>query len=259
MLALSFIPGARKSDTHPTAALKVGAAADGFPQMATAVLSAIDMRPMCAPILSQIGSQCVGQSVRSANAPMVKNIGTPVSPRGVYVAARVREIGRKGDAIPDTGCQPSDAYDAIVNGVALYPQDARDFDPSVINARDTWDEEVLCKALPVNALAPLDDGDTGSLDLWLSASCTATFTIDVDDNYFALSPSNPVWTPGGQSHGLHRQATVGRIIRNGIPVYIVENSWGPGWADGGYSYIPVAVYQGQASETVVHRAGVTFP
>lgn len=246
--------GARTSDIKPT--LLVGAS----PAIITPVGSApiVDLRKYCTYVDNQFGSQCVGEAIVGANLVACKGQGKRGSHVGVYVGARVRERNRKGDAIPDVGCMPADGYDHIV-AVGIEPLDARDLDPSKINTTDTWDEAVSAKKVPMEFLVPLEDGDLNGLDSALAAEWPATYTQEVDQSYLDLRSSNPVWTGlRGPSLGKHRQAIVGRIMVTGIPCIVIFGSWGTGWADGGFSYLPEDVFYGCAEEVVLHRGGVVL-
>jgi hypothetical protein len=170
--------------------------------------------------------------------------------------ARAREGARKGAPVTDSGCQSSDAYDAICS-TGICPHDARDDDPSQINDPDTWDEAIARVPVPTSALVPLQNGDTTSLDNWLMAGKCATYTQQYDNSYYAVSSSIPVWSGmTGKANGYHRQVIVGRIMVSGVPCYIIWNSWGTGWGDDGYAYIPVTAFGGIAQEMVVHVSGV---
>ena len=246
--------GARKSDIRPS--LLVGAA----PAVITPVSSApiVDLRKYCTYVDNQNGSQCVGEAIANANWVACKAQGRRGSHVGIYVGARVRERQRKGDAIPDVGCMPADGYDHIV-AVGIEPLDERDLNPALLNTTDTWDEALSAKKVPMEFLAPLEDGDLRGLDAALAAEWPATYTQDVDDSYQALNSSSPVWGGlKGPSLGKHRQAIVGRIVVTGVPCILVWGSWGIGWADGGFSYIPEDVFWGCAEEVCVHAGAVVL-
>lgn len=85
-------------------------------------------------------------------------------------------------------------------------------------------------------------GEALSSAHWLAAhnGAGAIFTMDVDDGYESLDAGNPVWTaPVGASLGAHCQCVVGYGTFAGQTCFIIRNSWGTGFGDGGYAYIPV--------------------
>lgn len=216
----------------------------------------VDLRKYCTYVDNQNGGQCVGEATVGANHVANKGQGRRGSHVGVYVGARARERVRKGDALPDTGCMPVDAYDHVV-AVGIEPLDGRDTDPSRLNSTDTWDEALSAKKVPSNLLLPLQDGDIYGLNGALVAECPATYTQSVDQSYENLSSSNPVWSGlQGTALGRHRQVVVGRILVSGVACYIAWNSWSANWAESGFSFIPCGVFWEIASEVVVHKGGV---
>jgi hypothetical protein len=249
--------GVRPNDFHPTTILphgKVGA---------TSASGTFDARQFVQLYVDlQIGQCCVGESTDAMNWLASGGTGKRGSHRGIYTGARVRERARKTDPIPDTGCQATDAYGSIVE-CGIYPMDARDDDPAALNEMDTWGEEAGFVPVPMSYLTALSDGDTDSLTNYVLTSKAggpyvgATYTQAVDAGYEGLDASNPMWEGmKGPSLGFHRQGIVGVVQHQGTLCFVVWNSWGTGWGDGGFSYIPVPVFRANASSVVVHLNGV---
>jgi len=250
---LQRVFGARPSD-GPPALLSVA-----VPPMRVGS-GPIDMRQWCTYVDDQDGNECVGEGLTGANWIITRGQGRRGSPVGVYVGARARERVRRGDALPDTGCQPYDAYDHCV-AVGIEPYGARDIarasDRSQLNRTDTWDEALTAVKMPIECFAPLYDGDLDSMDTWLASGCPATYTQPVDASYMQLSARSPIWRGmQGPKLGTHRQVVVGKLVVTGELCYVVWNSYGTGWADAGFSYLPTSVFWQNASEIVVHRSGV---
>lgn len=79
----------------------------------------------------------------------------------------------------------------------------------------------------------------------------AIFTMPVDAAYEALNSTSPVYTASpGASLGLHCQLVVGYGTFAGQVCVIVRNSWGTGFGDGGYAYIPLSRFKLIATNVV---------
>lgn len=261
--------GVRPSNAPPTSFLPtvhLAPPASVFAGVSVPSATTVDLRTLLPLYVDdQIGSQCVGEALAAANFAAVGCQGQRASHRGVYVGARVLERASSSSPIPDKGCRTTDAYSSLIQ-VGYYPLDANDTDPSQLNAMDTWGEESKLKRLPTSCLVALSDGDVTGLQSYLlqtssvdSKYVCATFTINVDTTYEALSSKSPVWGgPTGTLKGYHRQAIAGLALVAGVLCVIAWNSWSTSFADGGFAYIPVPIFQKVATEVVVHLAGVVL-
>jgi hypothetical protein len=249
---MDVVFGSRASDIKPTLIHPRG------PRAGLSSPPIVDLRKFCTYVDAQIGDRCEGQGFTGANWVRIGAQGKRASPRGLYVLARSREKMRRGDALKDVGCMTSDAYDAAV-AVGLFPRDAADDDPSGVNTKLTWDEDAAATPVPAEYLEPIENGDTAPVDAGLAENSPNGFTMGVDDSYMLLTSTNPVWTgPKGPIRGLHRQVNVGRVLVANVPHYVAWNSWGSGWSEGGFSFIPCDVWDQFATEVVVHHGGVVL-
>lgn len=266
---MQVVYGARRSRVHPTAGLvglsgpaPIASYPSVLPTIAATSSPAVDFRkPLTLTVWSQGQKEkCVGAGIRDANSIAVGGQGQAVSEDGVWTDARALERTSVGAAISNTGCDTNDAYNASVS-TGWYPRDARDDDPNNTSSLDTVDELVARVPVPLACFAPLADGDVDSMQRWATAGCCTTFTMWVGPAYQALSSTSPIWTgEPTSSGGYHRQVFIGYGLQplNGAQVLcaIVWNSWGAGWADGGFSYIPLDVFAKVAIEPVTHRGGI---
>jgi len=79
------------------------------------------------------------------------------------------------------------------------------------------------------------NGETDMLN-FISAGHTLYCTLQVYDDFMHLS-AGQIFTGGGALRGGHALACVGYGSQSGQNYWILQNSWGPTWADGGYGKI----------------------
>lgn len=246
---MKHVYGARPS-TQPPA---TGGARIALPTPATSV----DLREYCTYVDSQDGSQCVGEALTGALWVAGLNQGRRASALGVYRAARARERIRTSDPLPDTGCQPSDAFDAVV-AAGVYPRDNEDTDPSQLTDVETVEDAVAAYHHRCDAtwFTPIEPGDVDTAEAFLTAGWPVFFCMQVDSSYEALGNGGfNTWSGiKGPSLGGHAQVCVGFLANDSR---VIWNSWGTGWADGGFSYIPRPIWADCATELVaVHGSPV---
>ncbi len=241
---MTRVYGAR--DVHARPQL-IGGAGVALPDPA----SSVDMRARCTYVDDQIGSQCVGEAVSGAHFLATNGAGKRASHRGIYTAARVRERSRKSDPVLDQGCIPADAFDALVL-TGVYPLDDRDADGGALNSMETWDEAIGCKKFDPTDLTPITSGDDVTVDRWLTAGFPVVQWFELDQAFQDLSASGS-W-PGvtGPIIGGHCTVLVGFF--NGGD-YMLWNSWGRGWADGGFGRISRRVITSGAAGLVAVHGG----
>lgn len=95
--------------------------------------------------------------------------GKPMSELGVWRGARLRERARKGDAILNVGCQPSDAWDGLI-AVGGYARDANDDDPGKMNSDETWAEAIGSRLFDADSFVSIADGDVDTWKRWVTAA-----------------------------------------------------------------------------------------
>jgi len=79
------------------------------------------------------------------------------------------------------------------------------------------------------------NGDT-DMKNFISAGHTMYCTLDVYDDFMNLN-AGQIYTGGGSMRGGHALACVGYGSQGGTDYWLLQNSWGPSWADGGYGKI----------------------
>lgn len=181
----------------------------------------------------QPDDRCVGQGYKGGLWIAGRNAGKPASARGIYVGARAREVASaKGAPIPDTGSIPADAVDFLVTQ-GIYAQDARDGDPSAEMALETFAEASASQLVPPSAFSPITQGDTQTVDRWLTAGFPVVFCQEIDASFEDLT-GTAVWAgPKGPILGGHCMVLCGYDAA----AYWAWNSWGRGFGNNGVGRI----------------------
>jgi hypothetical protein len=215
-----------------------------------------DLRHWCTYVDDQVGDRCVGDAFEGARWIAVRGQGQRGSPRGIYVGARAREVERaQGVPIPDVGCDPQDAMDALVE-VGVFPRDGRDDAFDQVTGLDTWSEAVAKKPFDPSAFVPVDFARLDVLDQWLTAGYAAAIWFQVDQSWSSLSPGNPTWYGlRGPVLGGHATVLAGYTGQGEDDYYLDWNSYGPMWGMGGFAQIPRRVLRLALQGSVVVTGG----
>eukprot|EP00288_Rhodomonas_lens_P019130 CAMPEP_0177715812 /NCGR_PEP_ID=MMETSP0484_2-20121128/14190_1 /TAXON_ID=354590 /ORGANISM="Rhodomonas lens, Strain RHODO" /LENGTH=398 /DNA_ID=CAMNT_0019227829 /DNA_START=38 /DNA_END=1234 /DNA_ORIENTATION=+ len=210
----------------------------------------VDLRPYMTDVENQAQSNsCCANAVAGAYEYICKRkamesgdtVGD-ISRLFIYYVGRKADQVRYGDdprvAPKDEGMTLGGAIEALqLKGACLaetYP-----FDLEKVNAKpgdDCFDEAMAYKiseAVKVPA-------EVEATKACLAEGYPIVFGLKLTAQFFRPPPSGFVPTPNpddpkSAEHGLHAMLLVGYCERQ--QVFIVRNSWGAGWGDGGYAYL----------------------
>jgi hypothetical protein len=77
---------------------------------------------------------------------------------------------------------------------------------------------------------------SAALAKWIGAGRAPILGLTLPESFF--NPAAPwVISPEGPLRGLHAVAGVGLGRHRGDRVFLIRNSWGPDWGDGGYAWL----------------------
>jgi hypothetical protein len=94
-------------------------------------------------------------------------------------------------------------------------------------------------------------GTFAALDGKLRAGRAAMIVFEATENFMRAQSDTPVSiSPGDKPTGLHAVVAVGLGIANTIRCIRVKNSWGTGWADGGYGWLTEGYFAAHAISVV---------
>ena len=202
----------------------------------------VDLRPYCSPIEDQgnLGS-CTGQAIAGAIELLDKRAGRTLDVSRLYIYYYERLL--EGTVNYDNGAYIRDGMRAVYNYGAplesLWPYIISKFRmvPSVQARTDGAKRKVTL----YQAVAD----HQGCLD-----SLAAGYPVVIGFNVYSSFQSNTVTRTGVMTYpNTSRERLLGghAVLLVGYDktrqVYIVRNSWGRNWGDGGYFYMPFQVIQ----------------
>jgi C1A family cysteine protease len=209
----------------------------------------VDLRSVDSPILDQgqLGS-CTGNGIAGCINFLHVKTGETFSRLFVYYNERAIE----GTVDQDSGANIDDGINSVkTQGVCLesvWPYDITQFTVKPSDeAYAQASKDVVTDYLQVNSLA--------EVKRCLAAKFPVVFGINVyesfEDSTVASSGHVPVPQSNEQCLGGHCMKIVGYDDINGW--LIVANSWGTGWGDKGYCYLPYAYINSDASDFATIR------
>jgi len=198
----------------------------------------VDLRNQCPPVYNQAQySSCTGNAIAGAfEFELIKQGITDFTPARLFIYYNERDA--EGDVSVDHGAQIRTGIKTVNNlGVcseALWPYDSSDLltKPS----DDCYTDALNNTVTQYLAL----DNDLGQLKTCLSSGSPFVFGIILHPSFesgvVAQTGYIPMPSPGEGSIGGHAVLAVG--YDDTQQYFIVRNSWGPDWGDGGYFYLP---------------------
>ncbi len=199
----------------------------------------VDLRPYLTSVEEQVGSSCVANACAGAYEYLAKrNLGEAgdVSRLFIYFNARSEE----GDEDEDAGTSMQAAIDGLKKYGAcredLWPNDEEAITAKPVS--DAYDHAAHFKITEAEYVeTDLDLYRHTLADGYPIAFCLNTFTSfdDATDNRGRV-PIPKKTEQVREEHGWHAMLCVGYLDKD--KMFIVRNSWGNGWGDQGYCYIP---------------------
>ena len=216
----------------------------GAPSFAPGKLSSlpprVDLRPLMTPVEDQKRtSSCASNATAGAYEYLVKRHrpDEPYDVSRLFIYWNARKL--KGHHGKDAGSY----IHANIESLKLHgacSEDTWPFDPGAVLREPHGDAYSEAEGFTVEhtAAVPVD------LDAWKHALAEGNpiiFGMRLFDSFDkgkkpGLVPLPNTRETSRDSHGLHAMLCVGYSDKD--QVFIVRNSWGPGWGDKGYCYIP---------------------
>ena len=199
----------------------------------------VDLRPGCPKKVYDQGSlgSCTANALAAAHAfDQIKQGLNPFDPSRLFIYFNEREM--EGTINQDAGAYIRDGVKSLVNqGVcseSMWDYNISKF--TVKPAQGCYDNAMTHQITAYLRLNPF------LLDMknCLAAGYPFTFGFSVYENFETadVARTGMMPMPGGSMRGGHAVLCVG--YDDSMGRMIVRNSWGPGWGDSGYFYMPYA-------------------
>jgi len=200
----------------------------------------VDLRPNCPPVYNQAQyNSCTGNAIGEAfEYELIKQGITDFSPARLFIYYNERVI--EGDVTVDSGAQIRTGMQTVnslgVCNETLWPYDTSDLltkpaDPCYQDALNNLVTQYLSLSNDLDQLKTcLYNGSPFVMGLILHPS--------FESGVVAQTGYVPMPSPGEAVIGGHAVLAVG--YDDTQQYFIVRNSWGPDWGDGGYFYLPYA-------------------
>lgn len=203
---------------------------------ADSTLTHVDLRPNCSPVENQrnVGS-CVGNATVGA-LELLENLRgdayVDLSRLFVYYNARAA----MGEETQDNGSFIRDAFMSL-SVLGVCPEELWTYDTAKVFIRPAWKAYKAAYGHRINKFYKIfstGEDRIAEIESALRAKCPVVFGASVYEAYRTCT--GKVAMPSGASIGGHAQCIVG--FDSVARYFIVRNSWGTSWGDGGYAYMP---------------------
>ena len=198
----------------------------------------IDLRPHMSPVENQSStSSCAANAMAGAYEYLLKrlkNSNEDVSRLFIYYNARELD----GDTSQDQGTYLSSCT-KVTRKLGVCSEVTWPFDPQQILEQPHKDAYTEAKGFPLNPVARPVQVDLQTMKNCLASGFPFIFGLQLFSSFEKAGPEGLVPMPDIEQDnhdGGHAMLCVGYSEPD--RVFIVRNSWGEDWGDGGYCYIP---------------------
>jgi hypothetical protein len=198
----------------------------------------IDLRPHMSPVENQSStSSCAANAMAGAYEYLLKrlkNSNEDVSRLFIYYNARELD----GDTSQDQGTYLSSCT-KVAKKLGVCLETTWPFDPQQILEQPHEDAYTEAKGFPLNPVARPVQVDLQTMKNCLASGFPFIFGLQLFSSFEKAGPEGLVPMPDVEQDnhdGGHAMLCVG--YSDPDRVFIVRNSWGEDWGDGGYCYIP---------------------
>lgn len=216
----------------------------------------VDLRPFMTPVENQASANsCTANAVVGGYEYIINRVGEPADLSRLFVYYNARLLGLEyfgGDTVKDQGSSITLALKMLEDQGVCYestwPYHVKS-NGQVQAINEEPDEEAYDEASQLLDLPHFqwETPEQIPLDLYTMKHCLAegypfVFGLALFGSFDQAGAKGRVPMPdlasdaGRESHGRHAMLCVG--YKDAAQMFIVRNSWGEDWGDGGYCYIP---------------------
>jgi C1A family cysteine protease len=215
--------------------------------------ASVDLRPQCPPVVDQgqIGSCSanalagamgfleMADAVAKADPSVDFDASAFTAFSRLFIYFQEREI--EGDVDSDGGAQIRDGVSAL-NQVGCCAEAEWPYDQAALYTKPTDQCVADAGSHKISQYLSLDGSDASNLKQCLAAGFPFVFGFTVYESFesaaVAATGVMPMPDPGESSLGGHAVLCVGYDDEKGA--FLVRNSWGSGWGEGGHFWMPYA-------------------
>ena len=202
----------------------------------------VDLRPFCPPVRDQgqLGActAFAGTGLRESMMLVARGSLTPLSELWLYYWSRQ-------DKDQDEGASPRDTLDVMAK-MGVAPENADPYDPSRFAAAPCLLSDLEAGRFRIHGYACLDASDGPPPSLAVQAALADKQCLFVAINVWPCfetpEPGGVVAAPDVDSDPLggHALLCCGYDLARGV--WIIQNSWGTDYGDGGFCFLPIDRY-----------------
>ena len=205
----------------------------------TKLPTSVDLRPLMPDVYDQksLGS-CTANAIAAASEFLWMKSKNVIVPSRLFIYYNERDM--EGTVSQDSGAQIRDGIKSIAKYGECYetvwPYDVSKF--AVKPSKTCYNSALQHKALAYSRVA----GTENDMKSALASGFPFVFGISVYDSFEsdAVAKTGVVPMPKSTERVLGGHAILAVGYTDAKKQFIVRNSWGPGWGDKGYCYIPYA-------------------
>lgn len=218
----------------------------------TTLSASIDYRHLDEPRI-QLFNSCVGHAIAGAAALCMAIAGKPIAfPSALFPYTGARILAQPPRGLQDLGSSPRLAMtwlrDRGMIAEERWPETRENL--NAVPPMDAWQEG---DAATVESFYRISDGNGASdgVRAALMRGYCPIFAMQVDSKYERTG--RQIYDgPGGAIIGGHMQCVVGYLDL--LDVFVVRNTWGPGFGDDSYAYVAASVIDTMARDVWVISA-----
>jgi hypothetical protein len=223
-----------------------------FRYTAAPLPTSVDLRPLCPPVVDQgtegscINNACAGalgflelqdQRAKLVGQPEEFNSDNFVPFSRNFLYYNIRQL--EGDPFQDDGGQIRDGVKSLAS-TGCCSEITWPYSRATLFAKPSAASFSEAANHKITEYQSLDNGDINALKTCLAGGFPFVFGFTVFDSFesesVAANGLMPMPLPNDQEVGGHAVMAVG--YDDARQVFIVRNSWGTSWGDGGYFYMP---------------------
>lgn len=195
----------------------------------------VDLRPFCTNSNQYNASACAGNATADSIEILNRGAGLPgIEASRMFVYALARDL--HGELAKDEGTYITTCFD-VLSRFGICTEQTWAYDLAKVNVLPSLKamrEATRHRIHSYYRIKSLGDERLTEMISALRSKHPVVFGTSIEQAFTSNSGSSVIDTPKGNTIGGHAMIVVG--YKPAENLFIVKNSWGSGWRDGGYAY-----------------------